>query len=150
MAQSVGFTTFGVAIGVGDGASPEVFTNILEVSDIKLPSQDRGNVEFTHHTSPNDHRELKPGLRFSGTCQFTVNYLPADASHKNAGTGLLALASAAASAAIKNWQVTLSDAAATKWVFPAFVSKFDPSSMPVEGKGEAQIELTIASAATLP
>lgn len=150
MASSVGFTTFGALIAVGDAASPEVFTTVAEVTAVKLPSQDRGNVEFTHHESPNEHRELKPGLRTSGPCQFTINYLPENATHMNASGGLLFFAEEAALAAIHNWQVTLPDSPNTLWVFPAFVSKFDPSDMPVEGKGEASVELMISSAATLP
>ena len=150
MALSVGFTTFGALIAVGDGASPEVFTNVAEVSAIKLPSQDRGNVEFTHHESPNEHRELKPGLRLSGPCTFTINYIPDEATHLNASGGLLFFAEEAALAAIHNWQVTLPDSPNTIWTFPAFLSKFDPADMPVEGKGEASIELTISSAVTIP
>lgn len=150
MAESVGFTTFGAVIGAGDGASPEVFTPVAEVSNIKLPSQDRGNVEFTHHESPNEHRELKPGLRVSGPCQFTINYLPVNVTHSNTSGGLLFFAEEAASAAVRNWEVIIPDSPNTVWVFPAFLSKFDPADMPVEGKGEAAIELTIVSAVTLP
>lgn len=150
MALSVGFTTFGALLAVGDGASPETFTNVAEVTNVKLPSQDRGQVEFTHHESPNEHRELKAGLRTSGPCQFTINYIPDNATHQNVSGGLLFFAEESFLAAIHNWQITLPDSPNTLWTFPAFLSKFDPSDMPVEGKGEAQIELTISSAVTLP
>ena len=117
MAASVGFTTFGALLAVGDGASPEVFTNVAEVTNIKLPSQDRGNVEFTHHESPNEHRELKPGLKTSGPCTFTINYLPDNATHSNVSGGLLFFVEEAALSAIHNWRVTLPDSPNTLWLF---------------------------------
>ncbi len=150
MPLSAGFTTFGALLAVGDGASPEVFTNVAEVSNVKLPSQDRGNVEFTHHESPVEHRELKPGLRTAGTCDFTINYIPDNATHMNAAGGLLFFAEELALAAIHNWQVTLPDSPNTLWVFPGFLSKFDPQDMPVEGRGAAACSITISSASTLP
>ena len=147
MAQSQATSGFGTLLQVGDGASPEVFTTIAECTNIKPPQQQTGNIDVTHHESPNSHRELIASLRSSGTVQFTINYLPANATHANTGQGLLKLQQ---DRTVKNWKIVLTDPAATEWLFSGFVSNFDPQDIGVDDKISATCEITIGQAVTLP
>jgi hypothetical protein len=47
----------------GDGADPEVFTEIGEVVDVKIPKHSADALDGTHSTSAGKYREFIKGLR---------------------------------------------------------------------------------------
>ena len=47
----------------GDGETPEVFTAIGEVVDVKIPKHSADALDGTHSTSPGKYREKIKGLR---------------------------------------------------------------------------------------
>lgn len=79
---------YGTKLKMGDGASPEVFTEIGEVGDFE-DSDSVELVKVTNHQSPNNRHEYISGLIDGDEIQFPVNYIPTNATH-NRTTGLQA------------------------------------------------------------
>lgn len=66
----------------GDGGTPtEVFTTIAEVRGVRGPGLVGATTEVTSFDSANDVREFIATLRDPGSLSFTINYLPANATH---------------------------------------------------------------------
>jgi Lambda phage tail tube protein, TTP len=67
-------------IQLGNGATPEIFTDIKEVISITPPAQTPVRIDVSHLLSP--ARENRPGLPGTGEAEFKVNYLPGDTVHR--------------------------------------------------------------------
>lgn len=79
---------YGAKLKLGDGASPEVFSVIGEITD--LQDSDTAELkEVTNHQSSGSRREYIGGLIDGGEVTFTVNYDPDGATHDRS-TGLQA------------------------------------------------------------
>lgn len=72
---------------VGDGASPETFQAIANITRIRPGSQTTETIDVTHLRSPAAHRELIAGLRSTGAFGFDAIWAPNDESQSNAGGG---------------------------------------------------------------
>jgi hypothetical protein len=105
----------GTLIQRGNGATPEVFTTIGEIIDFDGPGGESTEIPTTHVLSA--AQEFRIGLRDEGTFNLTVNFLPGDA-------GQLGLQADRASAVIRNFRVTYTDAGAAKDSFSAYVKGF--------------------------
>ncbi|KQN37007.1 phage tail protein [Sphingomonas sp. Leaf407] len=69
-ATDIGYMiTFGKVVG-------SVFTALAEVAELTLPELSRDAVDFTHMTSPDAHREFKPGLSDAGEAGIVYNLIP--------------------------------------------------------------------------
>lgn len=66
----IGFATM---FGKGTGAGWQAFA---EVTELNPPELSRDSVDFTHHGSPDRHREFKPGLSDAGEVSITYNLVP--------------------------------------------------------------------------
>lgn len=77
---------YGTKIRVGDGGSPQTFTEIGEVGDFE-DGDSIELVEVTNHQSPNGRREYIAALKDGAEMTLTCNYLPGHATH-NRATGL--------------------------------------------------------------
>jgi hypothetical protein len=131
-------TSFGVILKRGNGATPEVFTAVAEVKDIKPFKLKAETKETTHHGSPGGWRTYKATLIEGGECTFKINFLPGDSTHSfSAG-----LAADLINRTERNWQVVLPDADDTGYEFAALVTQFDPDA-PVEGILETDVTLKI-------
>ena len=73
----------GTLLKVGDGASPEVFTTIPEVSKLSGPSIKFDLLDVTTHDSVGYFREFIPGLADGENINATVNWRPANMVHKS-------------------------------------------------------------------
>ncbi|GGV80491.1 MULTISPECIES: phage tail tube protein [Streptomyces] len=71
-----GLDAFGIALERGDGASPEVFTAIANVTSVKGPEIERETYDVTAHDSPDGWREFIGGLKDGGEVTLNVNYDP--------------------------------------------------------------------------
>lgn len=79
---------YGTKLKLGDGASPEVFADIGEIT--ALNDEDTAELkDVTNHQSINSRREYIGGLIDGGEVTFTVNYDPDGATHDRT-TGLQA------------------------------------------------------------
>jgi len=132
---------FGTKLKMGDGASPEVFTEIAEVSNVSGPGISLDTIDVTHDASPGGYKEYAAGLLDGGEIKLELNFLPAEATQ----AGLLATLG---SRAAKNFKLVFPDTPATTWSFAAFVTNFEPSA-PADGKLGASARLKITGQPTL-
>lgn len=77
---------YGTKLRMGDGGSPQTFTEIGEVGDFE-DSDSVELIEVTNHQSPNRRKEYIGALTDGAELSFPVNYIPDHATH-NRTTGL--------------------------------------------------------------
>lgn len=136
----------GATFSRGDAASPEVFTAVAEVMSIGGPALSVGSVEATHLTSPNKWKEFIPGMVDGGEVTLELNFLPANATHKDASGGLL---NDMRTRHQGNYKISFPDSPATEWTFPAFVTGFEVTTPTGDEKLAASVTLKISGEATL-
>lgn len=94
MAATTGFTGIGAALKLGDGASPEVFTAIGNITQFGI-AQQANEVDATHLGSSSGFREFKQGFK-EVTVSFQGHFDPDNTTHDDA-SGLLSLFNSGAS-----------------------------------------------------
>lgn len=72
---SVGTTGYLSTFELGDNESPPNFTAIAEVKSFNFTPLDVPNVDFSTLVSPNNTRELKPGMIMPGKIEVSGNYI---------------------------------------------------------------------------
>lgn len=138
MTQAVRSNPF--TLYMGDGGTPEVFTRVPEVGDIKSPTGERAEIDVTSHDSA--AKEVLLGLRDFGECSFPVNFIPGDVTHE-------ALYNAATSDDAITWQIKDDDSA------PTMILEFDarvkgvPMDFPVDGAVQLSVTLRVTNDAVL-
>lgn len=112
-------------LGIGDGADPEVFAPIAEITAITPPGLTRGDEEATHMESPDNYKEYIPLLFDTGDASVTLNFEPSatDALYT------------AFHAAPKNYQITFPNGVMMR--FTGFFTAYSPPELTTEGKMEA-------------
>ena len=124
-------------IAVGDAASPEVFTTIIQVTAIDGPDGSATEIDASNLSST--AKEFKVGLKDEGQVTLSINYDPDNAQHE-------ILRAALGGTASKNYVITMSDGSpATTFSFAAFVMAFTPSYA-VDGIVTASVTLRITGA----
>ena len=90
---------YGTKIKMGDGGSPETFTEITEVGDITGPGIEVETEDVTTHSSAASgaNREFIPTLITNSDCEFELNYVHSDPMH-------IALRNASQNRTKKNFQ----------------------------------------------
>lgn len=145
------FHGYGSQLMVGDGASPEQFEAVADITSITPGDMSTAVIEKTHLRSPEAHREKLAGLRDSGPFTITGNWRPTHQSQSNTGGGSSSFASGGLvyfwrTRATKNWKIVLSDGSpATEWPFTGFVSKFQPGEIGPDDKVSFTAEITPVS-----
>lgn len=72
---------FGTSLWMGNGATPEVFTEVMvELTDINPPGISAGVIEATHHKSPGRFRERISGLRDTNEVTYNGHLVRNDAA----------------------------------------------------------------------
>jgi predicted secreted protein len=104
---------------VGDGASPEVFTAIAEVTSITPPSITRDVIDATNADSPDGWREHIPGLKDGGEVSIEGNFIPG-------GTGDQQLIVAQLDTFARSYQIEFPNGEI--WDFKAFCTAYEPSA----------------------
>ena len=131
--------TQGTKIAVGDGASPEVFTDIGDIEGWSGLDGQVTEIDVTDLDSTS--KEFIMGLKEEGSFQVDLNWIPANAEQvslradMNAGTK-------------RNFKVTGTDSPATVIIFAAFVTQFSMSGTK-DDKVTASITLRITGAVTI-
>jgi len=143
MTTSSAFWAYGSKLKLGDGATPEVFTEIAEVMDITPPALSRDAIEVSNQQSTNGWREKIPGWRDGDEVSFNCNWLPQNATQDEV-TGLL---STFTDDELHNWQILLPDAV-TLVAFAGFLTGFEPD-LPLEEQGQLAITLTVSGPVTI-
>lgn len=106
MVASTGKVGLGTVFKVGDGASPEVFTSVVNVASINLSGRSVEEVDFTHLASSNAFREFRAGFKDPGEVQLTCHYDPSNAT-LNGTAGLEYLLNQGTQF---NWEIDMSGA----------------------------------------
>lgn len=70
----------GTLFKIGNGATPEVFTTVAEVTSITPPGMSRDAIDATHEESPGAWREFVGGLKDGGEVQLELNFVPGSAT----------------------------------------------------------------------
>ena len=120
-------------------------TAIAQVQSISGPGLSADTEDVTSHDSTNAWEEHVVTILRSGEITLDIVYDPANATHKNAGSGLLADFLSRAST---TWTLVFSDAATTEWTFAAFVTGFEPSA-PHDGALTASVSFKLTGDVTL-
>lgn len=135
---------FATLLKIGDGADPEVFTTVAEVTNIGGPSLSLGTEDVTSHSSTDGWREFVATLLDGGEVSIEGNYVPGEATH-DATSGLI---NDMENRTKRNFELVFPDSGATTWAFPALVTNFTPAA-PVEGKLGFSATLKITGKPTL-
>ncbi len=107
----------GMIVSIGDGASPEVFTNISDVNDISGPDGSAGEIDVTDLDSV--AKEFKRGLTDNGSVSLTMMYIPNNIQHGQLQSDFTSQVEIA-----RNYRITFTDSPVTLWTFSAYVSTF--------------------------
>jgi predicted secreted protein len=113
--------TAGTKVGLGDGASPEVFNLIPQVSSVTTPELSRGSIEVTSLDSTS--KEYISGLADSGSFNLEGYWDSGNAQH-------VALRAAAIAGTAKNVLITFPDSPQTKVLFATFPETFALTAEP--------------------
>ena len=85
--KSTGKAGIGVILQRGDGASPEAFATIANVTQISAGGVTVNMIDATHLDSPNFYSEFIPGLKTADEWTATIQWDPSDPT-QNGTTGL--------------------------------------------------------------
>ncbi len=144
MSTTQAISAFGTLLKMGDGATPESFTTIAEITEIGGPALSLERLDATHMQSTGGWKEKIGGLLDGGEVTFSIQYVPTHATH-NASTGLI---SRMVAKSVDNYQLVFPDASSTTWTFAALVAGFEPDA-PHDGKLTADVTLDISGQPTL-
>lgn len=128
----------GAQFKIGNGATPEVFTAVAEVTSITPPGMSRDAIDATHMDSPDGWREFIGGLKDGGEVELALNWVPGSA------TTILLMTEIAAAAG--NKQVVFPGGEI--FSFSALCTGITPET-PVDGKMEASATYKVTGKPTL-
>lgn len=146
MAETQARIGYGVHLARGDGASPEVFTNIAELIDLTAPSMTKDQIEATHTDSPDGFREFIPGMKDGGEFTATCNFLPSNATQGNTSGG--ALHDFINEDTTRNWRISWPGSPTVTWTFKAVIIGFQPAA-PIDDRMTVDITFKVAGAPTV-
>lgn len=128
----------GVVISYGDGASPQVYTAIPEVTSLQGPGGQANEIDVTDLDST--AKEFRMGLQDEGSITMDILYIPANTAHA-------ALRAARAGQTLTNFQIAFTDSPITKWQFDGFVLGFEISNA-VDDVTKASVTIRVSGAVT--
>lgn len=129
---------YGVLFKIGNGASPEVFTTVAEVTSITPPSLARDSIDASHEESPEGWREFIGGMKDGGEVSLELNFVPGSA------TTILLMAEIEAAAGNKQIVFTTGEI----FSFKALCTAFEPDA-PLDDKMVASVTYKVSGKPTL-
>lgn len=133
MAETEAMIGYGSKFAVGDGADPEVFTDIAEVYDITPPSDTMDVIDATHMQSPDATREFILGLRDPGECSFEMNFIPG-------GSGDTAIQEWRTARERRTCRITFPNS--VTWTFSGLLTGYEPAA-PTDDKMTATVTIKV-------
>jgi predicted secreted protein len=140
---SAAFWAYGSKLQLGDGGSPEAFSDIAEIIELNAPQMSRDEIDVTSHQSSDGYREFIAGLRDAGEVNCMANWLPTNATHSYT-TGLHASFNTNTN---KNWRIVLPSTLITI-AFTGFVTAFEPD-LPLEEQGQLSFTIKVSGKPTV-
>ena len=133
----------GAAFGIGDGASPEVYTDLAEVLSISPPSQAVDIIDVTHLKSTNRLREFIAGFIDPGDVSIEMNFIAGSAAD-------VAIRALEGLATTTNFRVTFPDgtSGSVTWIFAGFLSGYEPTVSP-DDKMTANVTFKVTGVTTI-
>jgi predicted secreted protein len=119
----------GTLLKVSDGASPPVYNTIAEIRSLSGPTFQADVLDATVHNTPSAWRQFISGLLDGGEISMDINFIPTDATHEAASTGLLYLFQ---NRVQRNFQLVFPDTGNTTWTIPGIVTGFEMSADPAD------------------
>jgi predicted secreted protein len=121
--MSKAFAGLGTKLQRGDGAGPEVFTTIAEMTKVQGTGSKADVIDVTNMDSPSAYREKLVTLLDAGEIAFDGNLIADDATQENVQADF-------DGRVLHNWKVVLPDDPATSlprghWDFAAYVTSLD-------------------------
>jgi len=126
----------------GNGASPEVFTTLAEVTAITPPAMARDTVDATHNESPGAWREFIAGLKDGGEISLELNFIPGGP----AALSITAEMDLDGSLAAKNRQILFPDG--SYFSFSGILTSFEPDT-PLDDKMAASVTFKVSGKPSL-
>jgi len=114
----------GVELLIGDGASPEVFTEVALLREFTPPGLILDFEETTNHGQLNYYRQSRPTLINPGELSGQLLFDPADATHDDS-TGVLSLL---LDRALHNMKIRIPTDPILNYDFAAIVTQFQPGT----------------------
>lgn len=134
MAATAAQSGFGTLLKMGDGASPEVFTTIAEITDIAGPNYAAPTLDALNNDSPSSAMERISNRFYDAeSVTFTIQSLISNATHLSVLATLKAFTK-------KNFTVTYPNG--TGEAFSGFVSEFKRKA-PIKDKLTADVKIDI-------
>ncbi len=137
-------SAFGARLEMGDGESPENFTEIAGVGDISGPGFTLDLDDVTAHDSPGAFEEMVAGIIRTGQITFGLRWDPQDETH-DASTGLLGQLVAREA---RNYQFVIPGLNGLTWLLKLYVTGFQPQ-LPVNGARAADVTTKVTGQPTL-
>ena len=135
----------GVVISYGDGASPQVYTAIPEVTSLQGPGGQANEIDVTDLNST--AKEFRMGLQDEGSITMDILYIPANTAHAALRTARAGQTLTAFQIAFTDGSATSSPIAATRWQFDGFVLGFEISNA-VDDVTKASVTIRVSGAVT--
>jgi hypothetical protein len=126
----------GMTIGIGNGASPNVFSTITEVKNIAGPGGAAAEIDASDLAST--AKEFRMGLQDEGQVTLTMNWIPTNTQHA-------LLRTQRAAQALTTFLLTFTDSPQTTWKFDAFVQEISISNA-VDALTEGTVTLRVSGA----
>ncbi len=123
----------------GDGASPETFNTVGQITAIDGPSTEVPLVDVSNLSS--SAREYNVGLKDEGEFTIPVQYDPSDTGQTRCQTLL-------DNRTTGNFQIELTDSPATVWTFAAYVKSFTKSAT-IDDVWKGEITLKVSGSITV-
>ena len=133
---------YGSKLKLGDGATPENFSEVAELLEVTPPEESRDDIDVSNNSSPNGTKESIPGWRDPGKVPFKANWLPSNAT-QNSTTGLRSVYNDNIN---HNWQIVL-PAAILTISFAGHLSSLK-GDLPLDEQAQLSGEITVSGAIT--
>ena len=137
--SSAALDSQGMTLASGDGASPEVFTSITELSNIDGPGGQATEIDVTDLLST--AKEYRQGLKDEGDVTCDLNYIPQNTQHALLQTDR-------SNQTLRNYRITFTDSPATTWTFLGFVKGLSISNG-VDNVTKGSLTLRVAGDITI-
>lgn len=133
---------YGTLFKSGNGAVPEVFTTLAEVTAITPPALARDTVDATHEESPGAWREFIAGLKDGGEVSLDLNFVPGG----TAAAAMMAELDLDGALAKINRQIIFPDG--SYFSFAGILTAFEPDA-PIDDKMSASVTFKVTGKPTL-
>lgn len=109
----------GMVIKLKDGASPETYNTIGEVTSIGGPDGSASEIDVTDLSST--AKEFKMGINDEGSVTLEMMFVPSDVQHA-------ALRTHKSARTLAQFQILFTDSPQTQWAFSAYVTALSVSA----------------------